>query len=180
MPIPGALRPPRNNLPWAHNTHLGWIVYGQLPRHSKKKPDSFQKTTMRRPDGAYTVTLPLKKNADFQRRQTKSVALQRLQAAEEKCKNDKQLENAYSMQNRPKWTNNKHNLQVNDVVVTKDKTLPPTAWKPGRVTTTYPGKDKKIVVDVRTKDGVKKRPFTELALLPTTPYPPPQPLCFCL
>lgn len=36
-------------------------------------------------------------------------------------------------------------------------------WKPGRTVATYPGKDGRTrVVDVETKEGILRRPFTSL------------------
>ena len=67
-----------------------------------------------------------------------------------------------------KWHFPSRNLKVNDIVVLQDDNLVPTRWPLGRVVKTYPGKDSLVrVVDVKTSQGVYKRPIMKIALLLT-------------
>ena len=46
-----------------------------------------------------------------------------------------------SLQSRQKWISVKRNLQVDDVVIIKDDSLPRNRWKLARVSETYPDND---------------------------------------
>ncbi|XP_053620234.1 uncharacterized protein LOC128680823 [Plodia interpunctella] len=58
-------------------------------------------------------------------------------------------------------------VKVGDVVVIVDSTLPRNVWPKGRVEQVYPGADGVIrVVDVKTKNGLMRRPTKRLVILP--------------
>ncbi|XP_026330396.1 uncharacterized protein LOC113237898 [Hyposmocoma kahamanoa] len=66
----------------------------------------------------------------------------------------------------PARKNDTSKLQVGDIVVVVDSTLPRNVWPMGRVERTYPGPDGSVrVADVRTKTGVFKRPTSKLVVL---------------
>ncbi|XP_055711438.1 uncharacterized protein LOC129806693 [Phlebotomus papatasi] len=72
-----------------------------------------------------------------------------------------------SLQQRPKWCTSTRNLEIGDLVLLRENTMKPAAWKMGRVTATHPGKDLAVrVVTIRTKDGLQKRAVNTLAKLP--------------
>ena len=65
-----------------------------------------------------------------------------------------------------KWHYPTRNLQIDDIVVLQDNNLVPTKWPLGCIVKTYPGRDSLVrVVDVKTSQGVYKRPTTKIALL---------------
>ena len=60
-----------------------------------------------------------------------------------------------SLQSRQKWISVKRNLQVDDVVIVKDDSLPRNCWKLARVSETYPNNDslvRKVRIVVATDD----------------------------
>lgn len=67
-----------------------------------------------------------------------------------------------------KWVNKKQPLKINDIVIIKEDTLPPTKWHLGRITQVHPGRDGAIrVVTVPTAAGTEfKRPVVKLCALP--------------
>ncbi|XP_023213292.1 uncharacterized protein LOC111616090, partial [Centruroides sculpturatus] len=77
------------------------------------------------------------------------------------------LEYLSQLQNRPKWTEKRRNLQYNDLVLVKEKNIPPTKWILARIIRTHPGKDGHVrVVDIKTKDGIFTRNINQLCRLP--------------
>ncbi|XP_072403248.1 uncharacterized protein [Diabrotica undecimpunctata] len=71
------------------------------------------------------------------------------------------------LQNRPKWTSTKENLQLNDLVLLKDENNPPLKWPLARVIEVFPGSNKRVrVVKVQTKDGIFTRSIAKLCPLP--------------
>lgn len=57
-------------------------------------------------------------------------------------------------------------VAVDDLVAIRHEQLAPNSWKIGRVVKTYPGSDDHVrVVDIRTANGVVKRPITKLVVL---------------
>lgn len=71
------------------------------------------------------------------------------------------------LQPRSKWQRSQENLKVGQVVIVSDDNAPPSRWKLGRITGTYPGKDGLIrVVDVMCSGHILKRPIHRLGLLP--------------
>ncbi|XP_073820626.1 uncharacterized protein [Musca autumnalis] len=73
----------------------------------------------------------------------------------------------FTLNNRYKWKYPQRNVEVDDMVVVRNEKLPPTSWKLGRVVETHPGNDGKVrVVDVRTGQGIIRRPVVKLVVLP--------------
>ena len=71
-----------------------------------------------------------------------------------------------SLHKRYKWQYPERDIQTDDVVVIRREQLPPTAWKLGRVTNVYPGTDGRVrVVDVKTENGIVRRPVAKLVIL---------------
>ena len=65
-----------------------------------------------------------------------------------------------------KWRSKTRNLSIGDIVVLKEENTIPTKWPLGRIVAVYPGTDGLVrVVDVRTSQGIYRRPITKLALL---------------
>lgn len=57
-------------------------------------------------------------------------------------------------------------LQIGDIVLVADNTLPRNTWPRGRVTATYPGQDGVVrSADILTKAGVMRRPTKKLVIL---------------
>ncbi|XP_065222357.1 uncharacterized protein LOC135846922 [Planococcus citri] len=72
----------------------------------------------------------------------------------------------HSLQQRSKWRNETVEIAVGDIVVIKEVDEAPGKWKMGKVEATFPGSDNHIrVVDVRTENGVLRRPITKLIVL---------------
>lgn len=72
-----------------------------------------------------------------------------------------------SLQSRAKWIRPQPNIQIGDLVILRSTTLPPTAWKLGRIELVHPGDDGVVrVVTVRTNVGIYKRPVVKLTVLP--------------
>ena len=65
-----------------------------------------------------------------------------------------------------KWHRKGTNLCVGDIVILKEENTIPTKWPLGRVISVHPGKDQLVrVADIKTAQGVYRRPVTKLALL---------------
>lgn len=74
---------------------------------------------------------------------------------------------------RTRWTKERPNIKVNDLVVIKEDNLVPSEWCTGRITQVFPTKDGLVrTVQVRTKTGYYLRPITKLAILPLHDAPP--------
>lgn len=72
------------------------------------------------------------------------------------------------LQCRNKWTSEKENIKIGQLVLIKDDNLPPLAWKLGRVTELFPGPDHKVrVVKIKTQCGEIKRAISKLCPLPS-------------
>jgi hypothetical protein len=73
-------------------------------------------------------------------------------------------------------------LQVGDIVVIVDNTLPRNTWPLGRVTAVYPGPDGVVrAADVQTKAGFLRRPTKKLVILHTeTPQSSVLPAARCV
>ncbi|XP_073821491.1 uncharacterized protein [Musca autumnalis] len=72
----------------------------------------------------------------------------------------------FNLNKRYKWKHPERNVEVNDLVVIRHEKLPPTSWKLGRVIETHPGSDGKVrVVDIRTAQGIVRRPVVKLVVL---------------
>lgn len=72
------------------------------------------------------------------------------------------------LQPRNKWRNPKvPPVEIGDLVILKEDSTPPLAWKMGRVTQLHPGKDGHVrVVTVKTTNGLFKRPVVKVCVLP--------------
>lgn len=71
------------------------------------------------------------------------------------------------LQMRMKWQKSENSLKLHSLVVLKDDNLPPLKWKMGRIVNVYPGADGVIrVADVRTANGIVRRAFSKICLLP--------------
>ncbi|XP_075150654.1 uncharacterized protein LOC142224752 [Haematobia irritans] len=70
------------------------------------------------------------------------------------------------LQKRYKWKFPQRDIEVGDLVGSRDEQLPPTSWKLGRVDDVYPGSDGRVrVAEVRTANGVVRRPVVKLVIL---------------
>ncbi|XP_054287839.1 uncharacterized protein LOC129003567 [Macrosteles quadrilineatus] len=73
----------------------------------------------------------------------------------------------HQLQQRYKWTRDSPNLKINDLVLIKDKNLPPLKWTTARVIQTHPGKDGIVrVATLKTPAGQLQRPVVQLCPLP--------------
>jgi hypothetical protein len=70
------------------------------------------------------------------------------------------------LQARSKWNKEGRDLQVGDVVLVVDHTVPRNEWLLGRIVEVFPGKDGKVRnVGLQTKKGKQLRPISKLCLL---------------
>lgn len=73
-----------------------------------------------------------------------------------------------TLQQRTKWSENKSNVPVNNMMVTRDAHLPPLKWRLGRVSEVLPGPDGVVrVVRILTAQGLITRPVVKIIVLPT-------------
>ena len=71
-----------------------------------------------------------------------------------------------TLRKHAKWHKPHRNLSVGDIVVLNEDGMIPTTWPLGRVVDVFTGKDKLVrVANVKTKNGIFKRPVHKLALL---------------
>lgn len=78
-----------------------------------------------------------------------------------------QQEYISELQLRTKWKQSQGSLQPGNLVVIKDKQLPPLKWLLGRIIAVYPGKDSSVrVAEIKTASGVLKRDFSKICPLP--------------
>ena len=68
---------------------------------------------------------------------------------------------------RQKWTTEKRNFQIGDVILLKDEEASRNRWPMGVISETFPSEDNLVrSVNVRLASGsVLKRPITKLVLL---------------
>lgn len=72
-----------------------------------------------------------------------------------------------TLQLKVKWTKPERNMLPGDLVIIHEDNVPPQRWALGRVVNTIAGTDGKVrVAEVRTADGILKRPVVKLAALP--------------
>lgn len=72
------------------------------------------------------------------------------------------------LQQRPKWIEKQHEIQINDLVLLKEENLPPSQWKLARIIDVHPGTDGIIrVATIRTPTNILKRPIVKLCKLPS-------------
>ncbi|XP_071493377.1 uncharacterized protein [Diadema antillarum] len=70
------------------------------------------------------------------------------------------------LQERQRWVCRNRNIQVGDVVLVVDDTLPRNVWPMGRIQRTIPDREGLVRrVEVKTKTGVYLRPISKLCLL---------------
>ena len=71
-----------------------------------------------------------------------------------------------SLRKYAKWHRASPNFFVGDIVVVNEDGMVPTRWPLGRIVEVFSGKDGLVrVVNVKTKNGIYKRPVHKLALL---------------
>ena len=76
-----------------------------------------------------------------------------------------------SLQSRSKWTEEKRNFEIGDVVLVKDEDASRNKWPMGIIVETFPGKDSLVrSVNVKFATGsILKRPISKLVLLLEAP-----------
>jgi len=71
-----------------------------------------------------------------------------------------------SLLSRPKWRLRRTSVRVGDMVIVREKTLPPSQWRLGRVLGVLPGRDDlNRVITIRTKEGWIKRAIRNVIVL---------------
>ena len=71
------------------------------------------------------------------------------------------------LQNRNKWPKITKNLKVGQIVADRKEVSKLCNWLLGKIEKTFPGKDGRVrVVDIWFASSIKRRPVTELVLLP--------------
>lgn len=71
------------------------------------------------------------------------------------------------LQQRPKWTKEKQNLQPGRLVLIKEENQPPLVWALGRIQAVHPGPDGLVrVATIKTAKAVVQRPIHKLCPLP--------------
>lgn len=74
----------------------------------------------------------------------------------------------HTLQERSKWTTQRPNVSVNDMVVIRESQVPPLEWRLGRITEVIPGSDGTVrVVRLMTSRGEITRPVVKVVILPT-------------
>nr|CAB3263158.1 uncharacterized protein LOC104265735 [Phallusia mammillata] len=67
---------------------------------------------------------------------------------------------------RQKWPDRRKNIEVGDIVLVVNESMPRRGWDLGRVINTYPDKHGVVrQVDVKTKSSIIKRPIAKLCLV---------------
>ncbi|XP_075156387.1 uncharacterized protein LOC142229694 [Haematobia irritans] len=68
------------------------------------------------------------------------------------------------LQHKVKWNKEEANIQEGQIVVVHEDNLPPREWLTGVVINVVKGQDGKVrVAEIKTKNGIYKRPITKLA-----------------
>ena len=71
-----------------------------------------------------------------------------------------------SISARKKWHEQERNVNKGEVVLVIDTDMPRRQWRIGRIVETYPGADVFVrVVDVKTADGIYRRPISQISPL---------------
>ncbi|XP_046145807.1 uncharacterized protein LOC123989173 [Osmia bicornis bicornis] len=74
-----------------------------------------------------------------------------------------------SLQQLPKWRQQKENLELGTLVLLRDELQPPAKWPLGRVEALHPGPDGRVrVATLRTISGSVTRPIVKLCPLPVS------------
>nr|XP_053607443.1 uncharacterized protein LOC128673547 [Plodia interpunctella]XP_053607444.1 uncharacterized protein LOC128673547 [Plodia interpunctella] len=72
-----------------------------------------------------------------------------------------------TLQQKTKWKQTKNDIEMNSLVLIKDKSTPPLLWSLGRVIQVYPGADGiNRVAEVKTMKGTIRRGWNNLCALP--------------
>ena len=96
---------------------------------------------------------------------------QRIQAMSQNIWRRWQTEYLHTLQQRSKWTKDKPNLSVGDLVIIHIPNTPPQSWCLGRIVKTFLGKDGVVrVVEVKTAKGNLIRPIVKVSPLPKQEY----------
>ena len=75
----------------------------------------------------------------------------------------------HQLQQRNKWKRHSKNLSIGQLVLILEDNTPPLQWKRGIVTQTYLGQDSLVrIADVRTANGILRRPIHKLCPLPVS------------
>lgn len=73
---------------------------------------------------------------------------------------------------REKWNEKQPNVEIGAVIIMIDDKFPRSCWMKGIVTQVFPGKDGQVrVVDIRTINGIFKRPVSKIIVLDVTKDP---------
>ncbi|XP_070172233.1 uncharacterized protein [Polyergus mexicanus] len=73
----------------------------------------------------------------------------------------------HTLQQRRKWQENKPELKINELVLSKNNLAPPSKWELARILDVHPGSDGHVrVVTLRTAKTTLKRPITQICQLP--------------
>lgn len=79
-----------------------------------------------------------------------------------------QKEYLHTLQQRHKWKFQDGNVKEGEVVLVKEDHMPPMKYAIGRIVKTFPGIDNIVrVVEVKTQNGLIKRPINKLIKVPT-------------
>ena len=72
------------------------------------------------------------------------------------------------LQQRSKWQTAQTDLSVGDLVLIKERDLPPNTWPLGRIIEIHPGDDNKVrLISIVTKgQRIRKQPVNNVCLLP--------------
>lgn len=78
----------------------------------------------------------------------------------------------HTLQQRPKWWNQRELLRESSLVLLKNENVPPLQWKRGRIIVLHPGRDGiSQVATIRTVDGSFTRLLVKLCPLPMSSSP---------
>lgn len=73
----------------------------------------------------------------------------------------------HSLQQRHKWSETLPNVGNNELVLIKNKLLPPSKWELARIEEVHPGPDGRVrVITLRTASTKLKRPIAQICRLP--------------
>ncbi|KAH0944378.1 hypothetical protein HN011_007012 [Eciton burchellii] len=75
----------------------------------------------------------------------------------------------HSLQIRNKWSKSPLHIKIKDLVIVRNRQLPPSRWELARVVQVHPGLDGHVrVVTLRTVCSHYKRPITQICKLPVS------------
>ncbi|XP_067204524.1 uncharacterized protein [Linepithema humile] len=115
--------------------------------------------------GGPLVTIPEESLLDL--KETRLNRWQRVQRMYEQFWRIWSKDYLHSLQQRHKWQYTQVNLKPNEIVLVRNDLLPPSKWELDRVMSTYPDDSGQVrVVEVKTVNGIYKRPIIKLCRLP--------------